>query len=140
MAFDIRICECSSDFCCSDLFACIVAIPYESAVFSRLLHSASERVFVCFPAGDVSLSQIFISENIFEKRHIVRSIKSVEKTQPPEDLVKVEARISNRSGEIAIAFAEAVIDAANRSEEHTSELQSLMRISYAVFCLKTKKK
>src|SRR3546814_7567038 len=28
---------------------------------------------------------------------------------------------------------------ANRSEEHTSELQSLMRISYAVFCLKTKK-
>src|SRR3546814_7722518 len=28
---------------------------------------------------------------------------------------------------------------ANRSEEHTSELQSLMRISYAVFCLKKKK-
>src|SRR3546814_5251786 len=27
---------------------------------------------------------------------------------------------------------------ANRSEEHTSELQSLMRISYAVFCLKKK--
>src|SRR3546814_924223 len=32
------------------------------------------------------------------------------------------------------------LDAAvNRSEEHTSELQSLMRISYAVFCLKKKK-
>src|SRR3546814_9713977 len=30
-------------------------------------------------------------------------------------------------------------DAAMRSEEHTSELQSLMRISYAVFCLKKKK-
>src|SRR3546814_2045378 len=28
----------------------------------------------------------------------------------------------------------------NRSEEHTSELQSLMRISYAVFCLKQKNK
>src|SRR3546814_7931032 len=28
--------------------------------------------------------------------------------------------------------------ASNRSEEHTSELQSLMRISYAVFCLKKK--
>src|SRR3546814_9962742 len=28
---------------------------------------------------------------------------------------------------------------ASRSEEHTSELQSLMRISYAVFCLKQKK-
>src|SRR3546814_10228270 len=30
-------------------------------------------------------------------------------------------------------------DAAVRSEEHTSELQSLMRISYAVFCLKKKR-
>src|SRR3546814_10643840 len=30
-------------------------------------------------------------------------------------------------------------DAGARSEEHTSELQSLMRISYAVFCLKNKK-
>src|SRR3546814_9180872 len=34
----------------------------------------------------------------------------------------------------------AVIDHVMRSEEHTSELQSLMRISYAVFCLKKKKK
>src|SRR3546814_8381519 len=33
-----------------------------------------------------------------------------------------------------------VDDANVRSEEHTSELQSLMRISYAVFCLKKKKK
>src|SRR3546814_8247840 len=31
-------------------------------------------------------------------------------------------------------------EAGHRSEEHTSELQSLMRISYAVFCLKKKKK
>src|SRR3546814_4283979 len=41
---------------------------------------------------------------------------------------------------------EALLDAGfvqqlqNRSEEHTSELQSLMRISYAVFCLKKKNK
>src|SRR3546814_7353247 len=34
----------------------------------------------------------------------------------------------------------AVDRAGGRSEEHTSELQSLMRISYAVFCLKKKKK
>src|SRR3546814_3171537 len=38
----------------------------------------------------------------------------------------------------ALAFIEHVF--AERSEEHTSELQSLMRISYAVFCLKKKKK
>src|SRR3546814_1031715 len=31
------------------------------------------------------------------------------------------------------------VDSSKRSEEHTSELQSLMRISYAVFCLKKKK-
>src|SRR3546814_9832102 len=36
--------------------------------------------------------------------------------------------------------AEAVGGKLDRSEEHTSELQSLMRISYAVFCLKKKKK
>src|SRR3546814_3334943 len=33
----------------------------------------------------------------------------------------------------------AALAATDRSEEHTSELQSLMRISYAVFCLKKKK-
>src|SRR3546814_5840744 len=32
---------------------------------------------------------------------------------------------------------QAMVSSAFRSEEHTSELQSLMRISYAVFCLKT---
>src|SRR3546814_2883473 len=34
---------------------------------------------------------------------------------------------------------EGLVDEVARSEEHTSELQSLMRISYAVFCLKKKK-
>src|SRR3546814_7402134 len=34
----------------------------------------------------------------------------------------------------------ALLSDRRRSEEHTSELQSLMRISYAVFCLKKKKK
>src|SRR3546814_10113104 len=38
-----------------------------------------------------------------------------------------------------IMIGHAPVGAAERSEEHTSELQSLMRISYAVFCLKKKK-
>src|SRR3546814_9648174 len=38
-----------------------------------------------------------------------------------------------------IAFRPGAVFAFVRSEEHTSELQSLMRISYAVFCLKKKK-
>src|SRR3546814_5880927 len=37
------------------------------------------------------------------------------------------------------AFPDVFAVTAERSEEHTSELQSLMRISYAVFCLKKKK-
>src|SRR3546814_3839894 len=38
-----------------------------------------------------------------------------------------------------IAGKQLAVQSINRSEEHTSELQSLMRISYAVFCLKKKK-
>src|SRR3546814_4228838 len=41
------------------------------------------------------------------------------------------------AGVVVQRLARGVVD---RSEEHTSELQSLMRISYAVFCLKKKKK
>src|SRR3546814_1612485 len=40
---------------------------------------------------------------------------------------------------IIVSVVAMLIALAMRSEEHTSELQSLMRISYAVFCLKKKK-
>src|SRR3546814_1027620 len=42
--------------------------------------------------------------------------------------------------EISVDFGRHDEQAIDRSEEHTSELQSLMRISYAVFCLKKKNK
>src|SRR3546814_8932171 len=41
---------------------------------------------------------------------------------------------------VAHQFRDLATAPEKRSEEHTSELQSLMRISYAVFCLKKKKK
>src|SRR3546814_3148666 len=41
-------------------------------------------------------------------------------------------------GWISTVGCDGVLNLAPRSEEHTSELQSLMRISYAVFCLKKK--
>src|SRR3546814_4627277 len=48
---------------------------------------------------------------------------------------------SNAVDEAVVASKGAAFDRAEtRSEEHTSELQSLMRISYAVFCLKKKTK
>src|SRR3546814_8981267 len=46
-------------------------------------------------------------------------------------------RLRERAGRIRAVAQRA---RAGRSEEHTSELQSLMRISYAVFCLKKNKK
>src|SRR3546814_1341047 len=45
-------------------------------------------------------------------------------------------RHAKSGGRLALAIAG--VDDQQRSEEHTSELQSLMRISYAVFCLKKK--
>src|SRR3546814_1991019 len=55
------------------------------------------------------------------------------------------ARQDARSGGAPLAHPARIhrvpqVCAPRRSEEHTSELQSLMRISYAVFCLKKKKK
>src|SRR3546814_6786020 len=45
-----------------------------------------------------------------------------------------------RAGLVEALFWSLSANMKNRSEEHTSELQSLMRISYAVFCLKKKNK
>src|SRR3546814_1410269 len=49
-----------------------------------------------------------------------------------------DQRVEQRPGAIAREQFGIVVAARARSEEHTSELQSLMRISYAVFCLKKK--
>src|SRR3546814_5447215 len=57
------------------------------------------------------------------------------------DLV-IASRSGGLAGELALASRTPVLalpeHKALRSEEHTSELQSLMRITYAVFCFKTK--
>src|SRR3546814_3641843 len=49
------------------------------------------------------------------------------------------ATITDNDAAAATVVATTATAGENRSEEHTSELQSLMRISYAVFCLKKKK-
>src|SRR3546814_7932548 len=49
-------------------------------------------------------------------------------------------RAARRPAGDGVSRGAAALGAPDRSEEHTSELQSLMRISYAVFCLKKKKK
>src|SRR3546814_9986200 len=57
----------------------------------------------------------------FPSEHLIASLPAREASNPSEGLWSD-------------------IEQKKRSEEHTSELQSLMRISYAVFCLKKKKK
>src|SRR3546814_7442958 len=51
---------------------------------------------------------------------------------------EIDAGVVDREARFAARIVIGVQPANQRSEEHTSELQSLMRISYAVFCLKKK--
>src|SRR3546814_2539635 len=60
-----------------------------------------------------------------------------------QGLVRLRPRQCRRASPYALGFARGGVILSERgetfrSEEHTSELQSLMRISYAVFCLKKK--
>src|SRR3546814_8631584 len=57
----------------------------------------------------------------------------------PDEGPTVPSRLAIYLRQCCTEGQDAII-ARQRSEEHTSELQSLMRISYAVFCLKKKKK
>src|SRR3546814_9247370 len=56
------------------------------------------------------------------------------------DFVSVTAAPAVSWTDLKPVVVSILLDHFVRSEEHTSELQSLMRISYAVFCLKKKKK
>src|SRR3546814_8767883 len=59
---------------------------------------------------------------------------------PCHDLAAIELTESGheQARQVAASWTQAPALIVTRSEEHTSELQSLMRISYAVFCLKKK--
>src|SRR3546814_10350233 len=84
-----------------------------------------------------------LTDTLFPYTTLFRSAR----TQPQFRLVCVFFRqgIGLRVGDIGRIADDQIVDLARhrrkqiRSEEHTSELQSLMRISYAVFCLKKKK-
>src|SRR3546814_2898573 len=88
--------------------------------------------------------------SIFKGRHTearwpptipIAEAKFVASSQPkPYSPGKAGAASSTASGATDSANRIKPTPSAARSEEHTSELQSLMRISYAVFCLKKKKK
>src|SRR3546814_1328166 len=76
----------------------------------------------------IRLTSGFERLSIWERRPVIRSILAEAVLDQPDQLEQ------RRVGAVAPGMDGDRI--ALRSEEHTSELQSLMRISYAVFCLK----
>src|SRR3546814_4341182 len=88
------------------------------------------------------------TDTLFPYTTLFRSLAAVQRAEELDAGVHrlvaqplpLRARHHHRAG-AAVALVAALLGAGQvlRSEEHTSELQSLMRISYAVFCLKKKK-
>src|SRR3546814_10360111 len=84
-----------------------------------------------------------------QRRSLVRELRDEVARCADRDQLLVRARqwlyknklviVHERAIRTLIAAALAQLEVETRSEEHTSELQSLMSISYAVFCLKKKK-
>src|SRR3546814_9861454 len=67
---------------------------------------------------------------------VALNVKEGDKVEIGQPLAVIEAM---KMENILRAQKAGVVKSVSRSEEHTSELQSLMRISYAVLCLKKKK-
>src|SRR3546814_7126008 len=155
----MRISDWSSDVCSSDLVAGVVA-DAQAAIASEVrlstgqyldwggqfenLQSASERLMLVVPAC-FALIILLLYGALGSMRDAAIVFTGV-----PLALVGgvlalflrgMPFSISAAVGFIAlsgIAVLNGLVMVTSRSEEHTSELQSLMRISYAVFCLKKK--
>src|SRR3546814_9128471 len=110
----MRISDWSSDVCSSDL-----------VVAARVGAGADRgRTQAPAPAAD----RRYRDRHRHQRRPALWQGDGEDAVDAIEDEVRIGGRQVRRPG-----FA------GRRSEEHTSELQSLMRISYAVFCLKNKK-
>src|SRR3546814_1175101 len=90
-------------------------------LFHELVRIGFKEIEVGFPSA--SRTDFDIVRDLIDDNQIPADVTPMVITQLREDLIEETVR--------SVAGA--------RSEEHTSELQSLMRISYAVFCLKQKK-
>src|SRR3546814_2906952 len=91
------------------------------------------------PPRSIRTDTLFPSMTLFSSRghEWLLRLEEVEATLGSGVLVVDACRGAVRGDDTAVSLARRPVLLA-RSEEHTSELQSLMRISYAVFCLKKK--
>src|SRR3546814_2703487 len=80
------------------------------------------------------------TDTLFPYTTLFRSLDRVNRAVPVRRLTAVPMKLTLPQIPGHMLLGNVVVRADDaRSEEHTSELQSLMRISYAVFCLKKKK-
>src|SRR3546814_3073960 len=126
----MRISDWSSDVCSSDLQAAEVAAPgqldlldYLGPGIDGVAAEARRRVRAGVDGGELHGA----AETVERKRPRQRDHVATVDDAPAEAALAL--------GMLVEVHARRVL----RSEEHTSELQSLMRISYAVFCLKKKR-
>src|SRR3546814_7568411 len=133
----MRISDWSSDVCSSDLDEELFGRAFDPWVIRRFLtYLAPYRRRIALGVAAVltfTITQLSIPL-------IVRAVIDDALAEGAGDLVLLQIFVGLFVAVVALNYAanhlmEATV---SRSEEHTSELQSLMRISYAVFCLKQK--
>src|SRR3546814_1492478 len=122
-AYEMRISDWSSDVCSSDL-------PRRRAILPRPAR-------VGHPAQSSSRWRAIASEG-GETKGAPMSPASAARTPARSTHIAASISVSSSVSAGSSARARQPIISDERSEEHTSELQSLMRISYAVFGLKKK--
>src|SRR3546814_3760943 len=138
----MRISDWSSDVCSSDLVgnAGVELAVLAAGVDTRRQVIEQRRVEVVAGEGCVQLLRVHAAQPGAQAfaDHLARKLRGVGAEQGCHD-VPAHAR-ALRLAPGADVFQPQVAEGGGRSEAHTSELQSLMRISSAVFCLKKKHK
>src|SRR3546814_6338373 len=105
------------------------------SLFVRLWIVATLTAFASAAAGVVILMVISTQGRVDQENRAALTLsRMVAFTVSMEPLEKLRGKAA---ADLLLRRAQGLM-AMGRSEEHTSELQSLMRISYAVFCLKKK--
>src|SRR3546814_9345951 len=126
----MRISDWSSDVCSSDLIE-TVALPWQDAAIplaQKILKQTGT------PTASVTPLHPKASRATREQPFLAELLLNQPITGRDSDKDKVQAD-AQRKGAAKVCGG---VRVAVRTEEHTSELQSLMRISYAGFCLKKK--
>src|SRR3546814_10551217 len=133
----MRISDCSSDVCSSDLARAHAFLRRRRPAVGPLL-GAGEDVLELHHAGVGEHQGRIVARHQRRGRHHGMAVPGEVVEEGAADVVDgLHVFYLFACGCATSWNASNVL--ARRSEEHTSELQSLMRISYAVFCLKKKK-